>query len=415
METHWQTLVVLLVFSRWLVQLWLELLNLRNVRAHAGAVPEAFRGVMDEATYARSVGYTLAKGRFNLLADTVQLLWLLPVLFSGVLPWVHHDWLRHFGASAWSMAAMLLGVMASVSLISLPLDYYATFRLEQRFGFNNTTRRTWWLDRVKALALTVALGWPVLALILQLAEWAGRAWWLWAWAAVLVFQVLLIFIAPVLILPLFNKLTPLADGPLRERLLALAGRTNFAARAIEVMDGSRRSRHANAFFTGLGRLRKIVLFDTLLQQLDETELEAVLAHEIGHWKKRHIPRMLAWSAFSLLAGFFALDWLARQPWFYRAFGFEPGSFAPALLLFGLLAGTVTFWLNPLVNARSRRYEFEADRFAAEAVGGAGSLIAALRRLTEKNLGNLTPHRAYSAFHYSHPTLLEREAALRRLG
>ena len=415
MENHWQTLVVLLVCSRWLAQVWLELLNLRHVRAHAGAVPEAFHGVMDDATYARSVGYTLAKGRFNLLADTVQMLWLLPVLFSGVLPSIYHEWLRFFGKSAWTMAAMLLGVMMAVSLVSLPLDYYTTFRLEQRFDFNTTTLRTWWLDRVKALALTVALGWPVLALILKLAEWAGRAWWLWAWAAVLLSQVLLIFIAPVLILPLFNKLTPLADGPLRERLLALAGRTNFAARAIEVMDGSRLSRHANAFFTGLGRLRKIVLFDTLLQQLNETELEAVLAHEIGHWKKRHIPRMLAWSAFSLLAGFFALDWLARQPWFYRAFGFEPGSFTPALLLFGLLAGPVTFWLGPLVNARSRRYEFEADRFAAEAVGGAGSLMAALRRLTEKNLGNLTPHRAYSAFHYLHPTLLEREAALRRLG
>ena len=415
METHLQTLVVLLLISRWMVQLWLEMLNQRNVRAHAGAVPEAFRGVMDSATYARSVGYTLAKSRFNLLADTVQLLWLMPVLFSGVLRWVHDGWMGRFGVDAASMAAMLLFVMTAVSLVSLPLDFYATFRLEERFGFNKSTLRTWWLDRVKALALTVALGWPLLTLILKLVEWTGRAWWLWAWAAVLFFQVLLLFVAPVLILPLFNKLTPLAEGPLRERLLALAGRTHFAACAIEVMDGSRRSAHANAFFTGLGRLRKIVLFDTLVQQLDETQLEAVLAHEIGHWKKRHIPRMLAWSAISLLAGFFALDWLAWQPWFYRAFGFEPGGFAPALLLFGLLAGVVTFWLEPLVNARSRRYEFEADRFAAGAVGGAGALIAALRRLTEKNLGNLTPHRAYSAFHYSHPTLLEREAALRRVG
>ena len=413
METQWQTLVVVLILSRWLTEIGLELLNMRHVRAHAGAVPEAFRGVMDEATYARSVGYTLAKGRFNLVADTVQMLWLLPVLFSGVLPWVYQSWLREFGASAGSTAFMFLAVMVAASLVSLPLDSYATFRLEQRFGFNNSTPRTWWLDRLKALALTVALGWPVLTLILKLAEWAGRTWWLWAWAAVMLLQVLLIFIAPVLIMPFFNKFTPLAEGALRDRLLALAGRTNFAARSIEVMDGSRRSRHANAFFTGLGRLRKIVLFDTLLEQLTEGELEAVLAHEIGHWKKNHIPRMLVWSAMSLLAGFFVLAWLTRQDWFYRAFGFEPGGIAVALLLFGLLTGTAAFWLGPLVNARSRRYEIEADCFASKAVGGPDSLIAALRRLTEKNLGNLTPHPAYSAFHYSHPTLLERETSLRR--
>jgi STE24 endopeptidase len=227
-------------------------------------------------------------------------------------------------------------------------------------------------------------------------------------------------LAPVLILPLFNKLTPLPDGPLKARLDALARRTQFVAQGIQVMDGSRRSRHSNAFFTGFGRLRKIVLFDTLIDQLNETELEAVLAHEIGHYKCRHIPKMLIGSALASLAGFYAIAWLARTPDFAKAFGFSPPnlatsftapSVAPVLLLFGLLAGTCTFWLSPIVHALSRRYEYQAGAFAREVMNDAQPLIGALRKLNEKNLSNLHPHPAYSRFYYSHPTLLEREAAL----
>jgi STE24 endopeptidase len=218
-------------------------------------------------------------------------------------------------------------------------------------------------------------------------------------------------LAPVLILPLFNKFTPLPDGNLRERLLALANRTRFRAKNIVVMDGSKRSRHSNAFFTGFGRFRKIVLFDTLIQQLTELELEAVLAHEIGHFKKKHIPKMLLLSAFTSLAGFYLVSLLARQDWFYSAFGFPSGSLAPALLLFGLLSGVATFWFSPLAHAWSRRYEYQADAFAAAVMREARPLIGALRKLNEKNLGNLTPHPLYSGFYYSHPTLLERERAL----
>jgi STE24 endopeptidase len=219
------------------------------------------------------------------------------------------------------------------------------------------------------------------------------------------------WLAPVLILPLFNKFTPLPDGSLRERLMALADRTRFRAKNILVMDGSKRSRHSNAFFTGFGRFRKIVLFDTLIQQLTEPELEAVLAHEIGHFKKKHIPKLLLFSAVTSLAGFYLVALLARQDWFYRAFGFQPGSLAPALLLFGLLSGVATFWFSPLAHGWSRRYEYQADAFAAAAMGDARPLIGALRKLNEKNLGNLTPHPLYSGFYYSHPILLERERAL----
>jgi len=225
------------------------------------------------------------------------------------------------------------------------------------------------------------------------------------------FQLLMLVLAPVLIMPLFNKFTPLPEGSLRERLLQLAQRTGFVANSIQVMDGSKRSGHSNAFFTGFGRFRKIVLFDTLIAQLSEGELTAVLAHEIGHYKKKHIPKMLAFSAVSTLAGFYVVSVLARQEWFYRAFGFETTNLAPVLLLFTLLSGAVMFWFSPLGHWWSRRYEYQADAYAAGVMAESVSLIGALRKLNEKNLSNLTPHPVYSSFYYSHPTLLEREAAL----
>jgi STE24 endopeptidase len=257
----------------------------------------------------------------------------------------------------------------------------------------------------------------LLALVLKVIEWTGTNWWLWAWAIVVAFQLLLLLIAPAVIMPLFNKFTPLAEGVLRERLFALAKRTGFPTRSIDVMDGSKRSRHSNAFFTGFGRFRKIVLFDTLVAQLSEAELEAVLAHEIGHYKKRHVIKLLAVSIGGMLLAFAAIAWLARQEWFYRAFGFAasggftPAAVVPAMLLFGLLAGTLSFWFTPLVNLWSRRFEYEADAFARIVMGEPQSLVGALRKLNEKNLSNLTPHPLYSGFYYSHPTLLERERAL----
>ena len=403
--------VLLLILGRWAAQLWLERLNRRYVLAHAGAVPEVFKEVVDEATYAKSVQYTLAKGRFDQIEVTWSSLVLLGVLFSPVLPWgfqVVTQWLGH---SAWAMAAFLFITGVVLSLPGLPLDWYDQFRLEERFGFNTTAPKLWWMDRLKGLLLGLALGYPLLVLVLKLVEWTGPWWWLWAWGALLGFQLLMLVIAPVLILPLFNKFTPLPEGGLRERLLKLAERTRFRARSIQVMDGSKRSRHSNAFFTGFGRFRKIVLFDTLIQQLAEPELEAVLAHEIGHFKKKHIPKTLLVSALGSLAAFWLISRFAQQDWFYLSFGFEPGSIVPALLLFGLLSGVVTFWFSPLAHWWSRRYEYQADAFAAEVMNEPRSLIGALRKLNEKNLSNLTPHPLYSGFYYSHPTLLEREQAL----
>lgn len=404
--------VIVLIVARMLAELWLAHLNRRHVLAHANAVPEAFRGMVDEPTYKKSVEYTLAKARFGGVEEVYGTIVLLVILFSGFLPFVFHFFEHHHGTSAWTMAACLFTVGFAMSLPGLPFDWYGQFRLEERFGFNTNTQKTWWLDRVKGLLLAAVLGYPLLVLILKIVEWTGAMWWLWAWGALMAFQLLMLVLAPVVIMPLFNKFTPLPEGALRERLLKLAQRTGFVANSIQVMDGSKRSRHSNAFFTGFGRFRKIVLFDTLIQQLSESELEAVLAHEIGHYKKKHIPKMLLFSTLTSLVGFYVVSVLAKQEWFYSAFGFQPGNIAPVLLLFALLSGVVMFWFSPLTHWWSRRYEYQADAYAANVMNESTSLIGALRKLNEKNLSNLTPHPVYSGFYYSHPTLLEREEALK---
>ena len=415
--TPFAIIALVLILARAITEVWLSQINQRHVRAQANEVPIAFRGVIDDATYRRSVDYTLAKGRFGDIANLFDAVLLIAVLFSGVLPWAFGSFTASFGASIWAMAGLLFVVGVALSILGLPFAWYAQFKLEGRFGFNTSTMRTWVFDRVKGFLLALLLGYPLLALVLKLIDWAGAVWWLWAAAVVIAFQLLLLLVAPAIIMPLFNKFTPLPQGTLRERLFALAQRTDFPTRSIELMDGSKRSRHSNAFFTGFGRFRKIVLFDTLVAQLTEPELESVLAHEIGHYKKRHVVKLLGVSIAGVVAGFAAIAWLARQQWFYRAFGFEhqagfaAANVGPALLLFGLLAGTIIFWLSPFINSWSRRFEYEADAFARATVGEAQSMVHALRKLSEKNLSNLTPHPLYSGFYYSHPTLLERERAL----
>jgi STE24 endopeptidase len=416
-EPLFAVIACVLILARTGAKLWLNRLNQRHVQAHAKELPPPFRGIFDQATYRRSADYTLAKGRFDNIVDVFDAVLLIAVLFSGLLPWAFARFSAGFGTSVWAMAGFLFAVGVALSIPEVPFGWYAQFKLEERFGFNTITMKTWVLDRVKGFLLALLLGYPLLVLVLRLIGWTGANWWLWAAAVVIAFQLLLLLIAPALIMPLFNKFTPLPQGTLRDRLFALAQRTDFPTRNIEVMDGSKRSRHSNAFFTGFGRFRKIVLFDTLVAQLTEPELESVLAHEIGHYKKRHVFKLLAVSIAGVFVAFAMIAWLARQEWFYRAFGFEhhagfaAANVAPAMLLFGLLAGTITFWLSPFTHLWSRRFEYEADAFARMMMGEAQSLVQALRKLSEKNLSNLTPHPLYSGFYYSHPTLVERERAL----
>lgn len=412
-------IALILILARVVTELWLSGLNQRHVRERANEVPFVFRGIIDAAMYRRSVGYTLAKSRFGDIVNVFDTVVLIAVLFSGLLPWAFRRFSVTLGTSTLAMAGFLFLTGIALSIPELPFAWYAQFKIEKRFGFNTTSMKTWIADRLKGLLLAALLGYPLLLLVLKLIEWTGTNWWLWAATVVIVFQLLLLLIAPAIIMPFFNKFTPLPEGELRQRLFALAQRTHFPTRSIEVMDGSKRSRHSNAFFTGLGRFRKIVLFDTLIAQLTEPELESVLAHEIGHYKKRHVIKMLSVSIAGVIMAFAAIAWLARQQWFYRAFGFaHQGGFAtanvvPAILLFALLAGTITFWVSPFLHTWSRRFEYDADAFALATMGETQSLIQALRKLTKNNLSNLTPHPLYSSFYYSHPTLLERERAVRK--
>ena len=387
-------------------------LNRAEVRRHALAPPPAAAAIMDASTYARSVNYTLEKSRFDTLTGIFDSLVLAMVIFGGVLPVIYEQF-AHWGGPdrVWDDALFILASGVLLTLPGLPFDWWSQFRLEAKFGFNQCTPKLWMTDKLKGLLLMLLIGYPLLWVLLSLVTWVGPAWWYWGFGLMFGFQLLMLVLYPKLILPLFNKLTPLPEGDLRNRLLALGDRTGFRARAIEVMDGSKRSGHSNAFFTGFGRFRRIVLFDTLMAQLSAEELEAVLAHEIGHYRCGHIPKMLAVSAAMQFGGFALIAWLARSPWFNTAFGFPPGELAPAFLLFGLLSGLVMFWFSPLTNYFSRRHEYEADAFARDAMGGASPIVGALRKLAQKNLSNLTPHPWFSAFFHSHPTLVERERSV----
>lgn len=406
--------VALLIGLKLIVEVVLQYLNRVESRRRADALPEPLASVMDAETYARSVAYTQARSRFATAATIWDAFWLCIILFTPCLSWLYTSIGLGMGDGLWAQALCLLVVMGILSLPDLAWDWWEQFRLEAAFGFNRSSLGTWMADKLKGMLLGLGLGFPLLWGLFGLLSWAGASWWLWGFAFTLLFSLTLTWLGPALLLPLFNKFEPMPEGPLKDRLMALAERARFQARSILVMDGSRRSGHANAFFTGFGRLRRIVLFDTLIEQLDEDELEAVLAHEIGHFRLHHIPQRLAVAAGSLLIGFAAIDWLLHWPGFVQAFGFQggDGAYGPVFLLFFLLAGLVSFWTTPFFSFWSRRHEFEADRFARGIMGSADPLSRALRKLHRKNLGNLTPHPWYSRFYYSHPTLLERELSLR---
>ncbi len=405
-------IVAILMLLKTAAEILLDLANRKNVLKEAGAVPDAYQGFIDEETYRKSVSYTLAKNKLGILETVYDVVVLALVLFSGVLPLLWGGLTGLLGTGVLGQAVCLFVVFSLLAIPGLPFEWYHQFRLEERFGFNKSTITLWITDKVKGIVIGAVIGIPMFAFLVWLVG-TTQLWWLWGFASFLVFQLVMVVIYPMFIMPLFNKFEELPEGGLRRRLMELGDRTGFRARTILVMDGSRRSAHSNAFFTGFGKFRRIVLFDTLIEQMEERQLASVLAHEIGHYKLGHIPKMLTLSSVFLFLSFLALGWLQQSAWFVEAFGFAAtGQIGPVVLLFGLLAGLVTFWTSPLTNALSRKHEYEADNFAKEAMqGDPQPILQALRILSEKNLSNLTPHPLYSAFHYSHPTLLEREGAL----
>jgi len=372
----------------------LLLVNLRHVAAARG-VPAPLAGAVDADTAERSRAYTLANGRFALVEGLAGAAVTLVVLLSGVLPWLDGALGGTGLRGAQRFVAFLALLAAASSIVWLPLGLWRTFVLEARFGFNRTTRRTWIIDRLKSLALQVVIGLPLLYAVYGFMRFTGRLWWVWLFAFLSAFQLFLMWLYPAVIAPLFNRFTPLPDGPLRERLEALARDAGFQNRGLFVMDASRRSGHSNAYFTGLFRPR-IVLFDTLVERMSVDEAASVLAHEIGHYKAHHVHRRLAVALASSLVGLLVLSWLVPWPPLHHAFGFAEPTLHGAVALLALGGGAFVFWLEPLASVLSRRHEYEADRFAVRTARAPYALKTALLRLTGENLSNLHPHPWYSA-------------------
>ena len=397
-----------------ITELALSRFNRASVENSRKNPPEVARAILDDQTFEKSVDYNLTKSRFGSVEDVFEAC-LLALLVCWALPWLHNFMGPAFPEGPWGQGLVVIIILLLLQLPGLPFEWHNQFRIEERFGFNKSTSGLWFSDKLKGSVVGFIMGYPLISLLLWFAQSLSGTWWIWGFVAFFGFQLLLMVLWPMLILPLFNKLEPLPEGELRDRLMALSGRAGFHAKTIQVIDGSKRSAHSNAFFTGFGKFRRIVLFDTLIEQLDPDELEAVLAHEIGHYKKGHIPKALFLAAAFGLGGFWCLDYLAKSPWFYQQLGFgdwEQEGMGPAFLLFSVAAGVFTFWITPIRNLWSRKNEFEADAFAREIMGGPDTLISALRKMYKENLGNLSPHPAFSGFYYSHPVLPEREAALR---
>lgn len=391
-------------------QLWLAHRHERHVARHRAAVPAAFADKIPLGAHQKAADYTQAKVRFGRIDGLIGAALLVAWTLGGGLDLLDQAW-RSFGLSPLvTGTAFILSMFLLMGLLELPASLYQTFVLEARFGFNKTTPATFVVDLAKQALLVFALGAPLAAAVLWLMQQAGTLWWLYVWLLWVGFGLLMIWAYPALIAPLFNKFRPLEEGQVQARINALLKRTGFTSRGIFVMDGSRRTAHGNAYFTGLGRNKRIVFFDNLLKTLVVDEIEAVLAHELGHYKRRHVvKRMLLGFAMSL-AGLALLGWLSGQQWFYQGLGVQQPSTHAALMLFLMVAPVFTFFVQPLMAWGSRRHEYEADDFAAEQAD-AKAMVSALVKLYEENASTLTPDPLYSAFYDSHPPAALRIAHL----
>jgi len=383
------------------VQLWLSRRQIRHVSAHRDTVPRAFSDKISGPAHRKAADYTLSKVRFGMgelvFGAAVLLLWTL----AGGLQLLLDLWQQTGLGAMVQGIGFILSVFLIGGLLDVPFSAYRTFVIEQRFGFNRTTVGIFLGDMLKQGLLTLAIGVPLAALVLWLMGNAGELWWLYVWAVWMAFGLLMMWAFPAFIAPLFNRFSPLEDETLETRIRRLLERCGFQFNGVFVMDGSRRSAHGNAYFSGLGNNKRIVFFDTLLQHLSPDEIEAVLAHELGHFRRRHVRKRFALMAVSSLAGLAILGWLIDRTWFYQGLGVAEPSIPAALVLFLLIAPVFTFFIQPLMARSMRKREFEADEFAAEQ-SDAGDLIRALVKLYEENASTLTPDPLYSAFHDSHP-------------
>ena len=399
------------------VKFWLSSRQVRHVAQHRAQVPASFAATVPLDAHQKAADYTVARSRFGLLnlafSSALLLAWTLLGGLDALNTWVYDATFLRFGAMAYQLSLLLAFVVIG-ALLDLPWELYDTFRIEQSFGFNRMSWKMYVNDALKGALVGAVIGLPIAALILWLMGAAGAYWWLWAWGSWMGFNLLILVLYPTVIAPLFNKFEPLPDEALKSRVEALMARCGFAAKGLFVMDGSRRSSHGNAYFTGFGPAKRVVFFDTLLSRLNGPEVEAVLAHELGHFKHKHVlKRMLTMFAISL-AGFALLGYLSSQSGFFLAFAVQPNMAAPndalALLLFMMVLPVFAFFFTPLSSLMSRRDEFQADAYACAHARGA-DLASALLKLHEDNAGTLTPDPLFARFYYSHPPATERLGAI----
>ena len=411
---HWFALLFsIALLASTAVRSWLNQRQIAAVQRSRDRVPGPFAQQIELSAHQKAADYTVAKARLNRWDALLDVMVTLLLTLGGGIAWIDAAWRTVEFGSLWRGAAVVFTVVLLSTLVSLPLAIWRTFGVEARFGFNRMTPRLYVADLLKSLLLSVLLGGPLLLIVLYLMERAGAMWWLYAWVVWVGFSLLITWAFPTFIAPLFNKFTPLADAELKQRTEALVARCGFASKGVFVMDGSRRSVHGNAYFTGLGRNKRIVFFDTLLERLQAPEVEAVLAHELGHFKLHHIRSRLFVSLLMSLGGLALLGYLAAQPWFYQAFGIATPAPHTALLLFLFVTPAFTFFVTPLAAWWSRKHEFEADAFAARHAD-AGQLADALVKLYRDNASTLTPDALHSGFYDSHPPAPIRIARLQQL-
>ena len=383
------------------VRFWLAARQLSHVRKHRDTVPASFAGRIPLKDHHKAADYTLTNTRIGMIALLYDSLLLLGWTLGGGLEWLDNSWRGAALHPVVTGTAVMFSSLVIMTLLDLPFSLYHTFVVEERFGFNRSTPTVFFTDLLKNALLLVVIGGPLIALALWIMEASGGLWWLYLWAVWMVFTLVMYWAYPAVIAPLFNKFSPLDNDALKQRIQALLDKCGFRSKGIFVMDGSKRSGHGNAYFTGFGNNKRIVFFDTLLESLNPTEIEAVLAHELGHFKLRHIQKRLLMTFALSLVALALLGWLAAQDWFYQGLGISQPSPWMALLLFMLAMPVFTFFLQPLMSLLSRKHEFEADAYAVRQANGA-DLIKALVKMYRENASTLTPDPLYSAFHDSHP-------------
>jgi STE24 endopeptidase len=403
-------IILATIIFGFILDLIADVLNLKALRKD---LPKEFEGVYDAEQYAKSQEYTKVNTRFGFLTGSVSLIVTLVFWFAGGFNYLD-EIARGWNLSSIWTGLLYIGILMLVkSLLSIPFSIYSTFVIEERFGFNKTTPKTFILDIVKGLGLAIVIGAPLLAGVLAFFQYAGNLAWLYCWIVTVVFLLFIQLIAPTWIMPLFNKFTPLEDGDLRESILSYANKVKFSLQNVFVMDGSRRSSKSNAFFTGFGKRKRIALFDTLIKKHTILELVAVLAHEIGHYKKKHIIKGMVISFLHTGVMFYLLSIFLSHQGLFDAFYMDQMSIYAGLIFFGMLFSPIEMILSIFMQIFSRKNEFEADRFAAETTEDSESMVSALKKLSVDNLSNLTPHPFYVFLNYSHPPVLKRIEAIEK--